>query len=79
MHRPRQPGEIGMHVPEPAPKGGGEPGVQAIVVEDADERVVEREKSDGQDCGRRGDSCFYFVGERQPGEPPGTNMLYLRI
>jgi hypothetical protein len=50
------------------PQRCSEPRVQAVVVEDADERQIQGEEADGQRSGRGDETRAYFVR--------GTNKLY---
>ncbi len=68
-----------MHVAVTGRQRGGESGIQSVVVEDPDERLIQRENADGQCGGRSGETGLYFAGKRHALALPGTNRLYRRM
>ena len=48
MHRRWRAGEVGVDVAHPLRECNGDPGVEAVVVEDADQLTVQRQRADGQ-------------------------------
>ena len=60
-----------MDVAVPARQRDGESGIDAVVVEDADERLIQGEQTDGQGGGRGDQRRAYFAR--------GTNRLYRTI
>ena len=79
MHRGRRAGQIRVDVAEAARERGRQAGIQPVVIEDADECLVEREDAHGECHGRHEPGALYFAGERQPLELRGTNRLYRRM
>ena len=75
MHSAGQAGQVRVYVAVTRRKRGRESGIEPVVIEHTDERVIEREKSHGQ-CGGRGrETSLYFAGKRQVSSLPGTNRL----
>ena len=79
VHGAGHAGEVGMHVAVSGRQRGGESGIQSVVVEDSDERLIQRENADGQCGGRGSETGLYFAGKRQAWALPGTNRLYRRM
>jgi len=48
MHGRWRSGEVRVDVADPPRKRDGDPGVEAVVVEDADQLTVQRQRADGQ-------------------------------
>ncbi len=68
-----------MDVSVTGPKRRRQACVQAVVVEDSNERLIEGENTDSQCRGRRDETCLYFAGKRQALTLRGTSRLYRRI
>ena len=75
MHRAGHAGEVGVHVAVSARERSGESGIESVVVEDADERLIEREKTDRQGGGGGDQTSLYFPGKRQVSRCAGTKRL----
>jgi len=64
-------------------EGPGQPRVDAVVVEDADEKVIPGEdaaRQGGEECGGAGTACDAArVGQGDRQFPPGGSRLYRRI
>jgi len=60
-------GEVRVRVAEAVGEGGGESGVQPVIVEDADQGVVQREGAGGEGDARRGEPAFHFRRQSPPG------------
>ena len=56
-----------------------QPCVEAVVVEDSDQRLIQGENADGQRCGRGDETGLYFAGKRHAFTLRGTNRLYRRM
>ena len=76
MHGGRCAGQIGVGVAEPGRERGRETGIQTIVVEDSDERLIKGERTNDERYARRACRALYFSRDRQPFELLGTNRLY---
>ena len=79
VHDRRHAGEMGMDVSVAAPQRRRESCIQAVIVEDSDERLIQGEDADGQRRGRRDETDLYFAGKRQALTLRGTKRLYRRM
>ena len=64
-----------MDVPVATRESCRQPGIQSVVVENADERPVQREDTDGQRHRRDDEPRLYFSGKRQSRALRGTSRL----
>src|SRR5438270_13994003 len=71
--------EIGMSVAVTAPQRRRQSCVEAVVVKDSDERLIQRENPDRQRGGRGDETGLYLAGKRQAMTLRGTNRLYRRM